>query len=77
MEVWQSGASKPDGANGEELFNPTNANVPRQFSLSPIYPNPFSANGTATMFQLALPENGQVSAVIYDLTGKVDHTGIQ
>lgn len=75
IEVWQTAAKNAD-VSDEDDFNPANAEVPRQFSLSPIYPNPFSAHergtfGNAeTVFQLQLPKDGHVLAVIYDLTGK-------
>jgi len=47
----------------------TASSLPQNFSLSPLYPNPFAANGTATGFQINLPEPGHVVAVIYDLAG--------
>ena len=41
--------------------------IPREFDLSPAYPNPFNP---VTTLNFALPENLEVSIVIYNLQGR-------
>jgi len=41
--------------------------IPREFDLSPAYPNPFNP---VTTLRFALPENLEVSIVIYNLQGR-------
>ena len=62
-------ASKTGDENSAVFHSSASSGLPQNFSLSPLYPNPFSANGTATGFQINLPEHGHVVAVIYDLAG--------
>lgn len=55
------------------IFDPTSAvelpaGMPREFSLSPAYPNPFNP---ATSFTLALPHASHVSVVAFDLLGRI------
>jgi len=66
MEVWQasSAPSQNRATAGENA--PQQNSLPRAFSLSPPYPNPFNAE---TVFHLDLPAPGHVAAVIYDLAG--------
>jgi len=75
IEVFGAGsaASKPDEQTSAGHKSAKSSSLPQNFSLSPLYPNPFSAHGTfgnaATTFQLNLPSDGHVIAVIYDLAG--------
>jgi len=66
MEVWQasSAPSQNRATAGENA--PQQNSLPRNFSLSPLYPNPFNAE---TVFYLDLPASGHIVAVIYDLAG--------
>ena len=41
--------------------------IPREFDLSPAYPNPFNP---VTTLRFALPEKVEVSIVIYNLQGR-------
>ncbi len=41
--------------------------IPKEFSLSQNYPNPFNPS---TKIQYALPQEGKVSIIVYDLTGR-------
>jgi len=69
MEVWTTGASKA----GDEEFSAAQpaAELPLEFELSPVYPNPFAQReGSATQFHVYLPEAAQVSAVIYNVLGE-------
>ena len=42
--------------------------LPQEFDLSPAYPNPFNP---ATTLSFALPQETDVSVIIYDLKGRV------
>jgi len=54
-------------AKGGDAEAPVEAALPTAFELSQNYPNPFYFN---THVRLALPEEAQVHAVIYDINGR-------
>ncbi len=69
MEVWTTNASKA----GDEEFPTAQpaAELPLQFDLSPVYPNPFAQReGSATQFHVHLPEAGQISAMVFNVLGE-------
>ncbi len=59
----------PKTAAGDSVADLANTRqaIPKEFSLSPNYPNPFNPS---TRLNLNLPENGRVVAVVYDLKGQ-------
>ncbi len=59
----------PKTAAGDSVADFTNTReaIPKEFALSPNYPNPFNPS---TRLNLNLPENGRVVAVVYDLKGQ-------
>ena len=59
-----------DGLNPHELFE-DNSDMPASYSLGKAYPNPF--NPTTTI-DYSIGQNGQVSMVVYDLSGRVVDT---
>ena len=48
------------------ISNGNSNNVPKSFALSQNYPNPFNPS---TIIEYQLPKSGNVSLVVYDLTG--------
>jgi hypothetical protein len=63
----ESAASQSGNESTNVADNMTQAGLPQDFTLAPVYPNPFNL---ATRFALQLPEAGHVSAVIYDISGR-------
>ena len=51
-----------------QLMGVSSSNMPEQFILYPNYPNPFNP---VTTIRYDLPEDGNVSLVIHDVTGSV------
>jgi hypothetical protein len=64
--IWSSSSSSRL-ARRAEMPKIAQEVVPRQFFLSPGYPNPFNL---ATRIILDLPENGRVQAVVFNLGGQ-------
>jgi hypothetical protein len=67
----KSGSAKIAGADSvaeeENAVSEAPAAIPQEFALSQNYPNPFNPS---TRLNLNLPENGYVTAVVYDLKGQ-------
>ncbi len=67
---WDSTNQPPDGANDNastaENGLTVSDNLPTEFAVA-AYPNPFNERATIT---LSLPESGEVTAQIYDITGR-------
>lgn len=49
------------------LSNEVNVGIPSEFSLSQNYPNPFNPS---TKIEYSIPSDGNVSLILYDLSGK-------
>ncbi|MDP8207249.1 MAG: carboxypeptidase regulatory-like domain-containing protein [Candidatus Electryonea clarkiae] len=73
-----SAVAEPDTVQCEQSFTfffepntgvlgTTNSELPKEFAISAIYPNPFNQT---TCIHFALPRNEKISLIIYDLHGR-------
>ncbi|WP_457652732.1 T9SS type A sorting domain-containing protein [Rhodocaloribacter sp.] len=53
--------------NQSQITRKSNPSLPEEYALLQNYPNPFNPS---TEIRFALPEAGQVSLVVYDVTGR-------
>ncbi|NQS96923.1 MAG: T9SS type A sorting domain-containing protein [candidate division Zixibacteria bacterium] len=55
------------GESFDDLTGEASAFTPQRYEISPAYPNPFNPE---THLSFALPNNGKVSLIVYDITGR-------
>jgi hypothetical protein len=60
-----------DVKNGKLVLTVNKGNLPKEFSLSQNFPNPFNPT---TNFTVAVPQDGNVEIIVYDILGRTVRT---